>query len=215
MAKYRDIERQLAEARRAVDEIRVAKQSLQDQLAEASAYILQLQEEIYSSKRKSLELLTELKEMSLECESLHAEIEALKNYIIDLKSRIAVYIPVKDDKVDKRIAEYINNYPDRQKLKILFMRETEGVYQFGTKRVVVKIDKDKINIRVGGGYLSIDEFLDQYTPTELEKIERKDPARKFNDRLAVSNAVKGHMVRDNSPDSPSKQRGSPTKKRAI
>ena len=98
--------------------------------------------------------------MSIENESLHSEISALKSYIIDLKSRIAVYIPVKDDRVDKKIAEYINNYPDRQKLKILFMRETEGVYQFGTKRVVVKIDKDKINIRVGGGYLSIDEFLD-------------------------------------------------------
>lgn len=98
--------------------------------------------------------------MSIENDSLHNEISALKSYIIDLKSRIAVYIPVKDDRVDKKIAEYINNYPDRQKLKILFMRETEGVYQFGTKRVVVKIDKDKINIRVGGGYLSIDEFLD-------------------------------------------------------
>jgi len=24
----------------------------------------------------------------------------------------------------------------------------------------VRVDKDKINIRVGGGYLSIDEFID-------------------------------------------------------
>jgi hypothetical protein len=84
----------------------------------------------------------------------------LQNYIIDLKSRIAVYIPVKNDKIDKKIAEYINNYPERQKLKIMFMRESEGVYQFGSKRVMVKIDNDKINIRVGGGFLSIDEFLD-------------------------------------------------------
>jgi len=88
----------------------------------------------------------------------------LRNHIIDLKSRIAVYIPVKNDQIDKRIAEYINNYPDRQKLKIMFMRESEGVYQFGSKRIQIKVDKDKINIRVGGGYLSIDEFLDQYTP---------------------------------------------------
>jgi len=58
------------------------------------------------------------------------------------------------------LAEYINNFPERQKLKILFMRESEGVYQFGTKRVAVKVDMDRINIRVGGGYLSIDEFLD-------------------------------------------------------
>lgn len=79
---------------------------------------------------------------------------------MDLKSRIAVYIPVRDDVIDRRLAEYINNYPDRQKLKIMFMRESEGVYEFGSKRVAVKVDKDKINIRVGGGYLSIDEFLD-------------------------------------------------------
>ena len=52
----------------------------------------------------------------------------MRNYIIDLKSRIAVYIPVKGDVIDKRVAEYINNYPDRQKLKIMFMRESEGIY---------------------------------------------------------------------------------------
>ena len=44
---------------------------------------------------------------------LEAENEALKNYIMELKSRVAVYIPVKEDPIDKRLAEYINNYPDR------------------------------------------------------------------------------------------------------
>eukprot|EP00351_Strombidinopsis_sp_SopsisLIS2011_P004231 CAMPEP_0116881298 /NCGR_PEP_ID=MMETSP0463-20121206/13429_1 /TAXON_ID=181622 /ORGANISM="Strombidinopsis sp, Strain SopsisLIS2011" /LENGTH=42 /DNA_ID= /DNA_START= /DNA_END= /DNA_ORIENTATION= len=42
----------------------------------------------------------------------------------------------------------------------MFMRESEGVYEFGSKRVAVKVEKGKINVRVGGGYLSIDEFLD-------------------------------------------------------
>jgi len=77
-----------------------------------------------------------------------------------LKGRISVYIPVKDDNIDRRLAEYINNYPDRQKLKIMFLRESEGVYEFGSRRIYVRVDHDKINIRVGGGYLSIDEFLD-------------------------------------------------------
>lgn len=67
----------------------------------------------------------------------------------------------------------------------MFMRESEGVYQFGTKRVAVRVDKDKINIRVGGGYLSIDEFLDQYTPPELERLERNNPMRKFTEKVAV------------------------------
>jgi CYTH domain-containing protein len=67
----------------------------------------------------------------------------------------------------------------------MFMRESEGIYEFGSKRISVKVDKDKINIRVGGGYLSIDEFLDQYTPLELEKLERKDPLRRFSEKVAV------------------------------
>jgi hypothetical protein len=150
--------------------------------------------------------LRQLKEREASCQEHIQEIETLRNYIIDLKSRIAVYIPVKNDSVDKRIAEYINNYPDRQKLKIMFMRESEGVYQFGSKRVHVKVDKDKINIRVGGGYLSIDEFLDQYTPVELEKLERKDPMKRFAEKVAVSKTVAGgEMVRGSSPISPGKR----------
>lgn len=86
---------------------------------------------------------------------------------------------MKDDPVDKKLAEFINNYPERSKLKIMFMRESDGVYQFGSKRVMVKIEKDNIKIRVGGGFLSIDEFLDQYTPVELERLERNDPVKRF------------------------------------
>jgi len=91
---------------------------------------------------------------------LASENEALKAYIIDLKARIAVYIPVKGDTTDLKLAEYINNYPDRTKLKIMFMRESQGVYEFGSKRIMVKVERDKIQIKVGGGFISIDEFLD-------------------------------------------------------
>lgn len=92
---------------------------------------------------------------------------------------------MQDDPIDFKLAEYINNYPDRQKLKIMFMRESEGVYEFGSRRVAVKVDKGKINVRVGGGYLSIDEFLDQYTPAELEKLERRDPLKRFSEKVAI------------------------------
>lgn len=77
-----------------------------------------------------------------------------------MKARIAIYIPVKGDAIDQKLAEYINNYPDRQKLKIMFMRESQGVYEFGSRKIRVNVLRDKISIKVGGGYLSIDEFLD-------------------------------------------------------
>lgn len=63
------------------------------------------------------------------------------------------------------------------------MRESEGVYQFGSKRVAVKIEKDYIKVRIGSGYISIDDFLEQYTSLEMEKIERKDPNKKITDKF--------------------------------
>ena len=144
----------------------------------ATDYIVVLEEKCFQANKTSLELLQQVRD-------LEAEVETLKQYIIDLKSRIAVYIPVKSDTIDTKLAEYINNYPDRQKLKIMFMRESSGVYEFGQRRVHVKVEKGKILIKVGGGFLSIDEFLDQYTPVELERLERKDPLKRFNERVAV------------------------------
>ena len=51
--------------------------------------------------------------------------------------------------------------------------------------MLVKVERDKIQIKVGGGYLSIDEFLDQYTPTELAKLERRDPLKRFTEKVAI------------------------------
>jgi len=44
-------------------------------------------------------------------------------------------------------------------------------------------------VRVGGGYLSIDEFLEIYTPMELERFERNDPLKKFSEKVAVSKTL--------------------------
>lgn len=165
---------------------------LQDDLLAATGYMATLEDKVYKSNCNSLELLNALKQCEI-------EVETLKQYIIDLKSRIAVYIPVKDDQIDRRLAEYINNYPDRQKLKVMFMRESEGVYEFGSKKVYVKVDKDRINIKVGGGFLSIDEFLDQYTPLELEKIERNCPLKRFSEKVAVQKSLVGRERNEKSP----------------
>ncbi len=166
----------------------------------ATEYMAQLEDKVFKSNKTCLELLTNLRDTE-------TEVETLKSYVIDLKQRIAVYIPARDDPTDRKLAEYINNYPDRSKLKIMFLRESEGVYEFGSKRVMVKVEQDKIRIRVGGGFLSIDEFLDQYTPGELEKIERKDPLKRFSAKMAVS-----QIIRDKQA-SPMRTKTSPSKKR--
>jgi hypothetical protein len=96
----------------------------QKELMSASQYILTLEGKCHEANLISLDILKNLRDREL-------EIDTLKQYVIDLKSRIAVYIPVKNDTIDRKLAEYINNFPDRSRLKIMFMRESEGVYEFG------------------------------------------------------------------------------------
>lgn len=40
----------------------------------------------------------------------------------------AIYIPKKSDNIDEVLANFINQYPERERMKILFLRESEGVY---------------------------------------------------------------------------------------
>jgi hypothetical protein len=55
---------------------------------------------------------------------------------------------------------FINKYPEREEMKIMFLRESEGVYQFGQKRVYIKVENgNQILVRVGGGFMHIDDFI--------------------------------------------------------
>jgi hypothetical protein len=172
-----------------ISSVHLDKETLHVDLVKASEYMKILEDKVYSANKTSLDLLKQIRDEE-------EEIAHLKTYIIDLKSRLAIYLPVRDDAIDVKLAEYINNYPDRMKLKILFMRESSGVYEFGTKRVQVEVMQNKIKVRVGGGYMSIDEFLDQYTPVELEKQQRRDPLTRFAEKVAIQKAVEGHNVED-------------------
>ena len=74
------------------------------ELEQATQLTLIMEEKVYKSNKISLEVLKQLKDAEI-------EIASLQQYIVDLKQRIAVYIPVKEDSIDKKLAEYINNYP--------------------------------------------------------------------------------------------------------
>ena len=97
-----------------------------------------------------------------------------------LEKNQAIYIAKKTDPVDMALANYVNKFPERSKMQIMFLRESEGVYQFGQKRVYIKIEKgDQMLVRVGGGFMQIEDFIDQYTGQEVEKIDRKNVIQKF------------------------------------
>lgn len=46
---------------------------------------------------------------------------------------------------------------------------------FGTKKIYAKIINNKLVVRVGGGFMGIDEFINTYGESELLKLKRFTP----------------------------------------
>lgn len=91
-------------------------------------------------------------------------------------------------------------------MKVMFVRMDPGIYQFGSKKICIKVEQGKIIIRVGGGYMYIDEFLDQYTTVELEKSIRDglDPMGGENSPMRIPGKGGNRNAGANRSPSPKK-----------
>lgn len=74
------------------------------------------------------------------------------------KTQAGDYIADKKDPVDVMFAEALRRSDFRGQIKIV--RLGPGKYMFGTKKIMAKIINGKLVIRVGGGYMNVDEFID-------------------------------------------------------
>lgn len=72
------------------------------------------------------------------------------------------YKPLVTDAIDVKLSHYINFQPLTLRSKMNFQRESEGVYKYQRKRVIIKIEGESIVIRVGGGYLTIEQFVHEH-----------------------------------------------------
>ena len=79
---------------------------------------------------------------------------------------------MKDDPVDQGLANYINKAPVRIRSKMDFEREAPGVYRYHRKKVFMKIEQETIVIRVGGGFLTLDEFVALYCGGEIDQQKK-------------------------------------------
>ena len=76
---------------------------------------------------------------------------------------------MKGDAVDEMFAGYLN----KAKLTIEVQRISASNYMFGTKKILAKIINGRLVIRVGGGYMNAEEFIEQYGKIEIMKLMRE------------------------------------------
>lgn len=108
------------------------------------------------------------------------ELEALlrdKDTIIDIMNRKlrerqqagpATYSVPKGDVLDQMLNHYLN----QANCPVPIRKLGGGFYLFGTKKIFAKILNGKLVIRVGGGYMIIEEFIATYADQEMAKIAK-------------------------------------------
>lgn len=141
------------------------KDQLMSEISYFSDFVFSISQTFLQQKRifDKVKIIVEEKEM---------EVEAMRTAVFDLKSSNPVYFPVSDDPIDQAVADYFNSRDEV--LLVPFLRESFGVYIYGSKKIMVSIERGKLIVKVGGGFLPIEVFLENYTDTELEKFDKKE-----------------------------------------
>ena len=143
---------------------------------ELESQLHQTQEELDQARLEADKLLEENDLLRCELTERDNEIENLTVLLAnqkqgegdDGKSSQIIYTADGSGDVDKMFALYINAVRCPVKLKKI----GNGQYIFGTKKIFAKIQNGKLVIRVGGGFMMIEEFLTTYTAQELSKMGR-------------------------------------------
>lgn len=94
--------------------------------------------------------------------------------------KIKLYKPVRGDVVDEMFAGYLN----KAKLDIEVQRISASNYMFGTKKILAKIINGRLVIRVGGGYMNAEQFIEQYGKIEMMKMIKMEENKNIIENLA-------------------------------
>lgn len=112
-----------------------------------------------------------------------------------------LYSAIKGDLVDELLAKYVN----LTQCPVPIKRLGNGYYLFGTKKIFAKIMNGKLVIRVGGGFMVIEEFIAAYADSEMKKIQNIEAAQALEEGEGSARG-KGYSSNRKSPRA---QAGSP------
>ena len=123
-------------------------------------------------RKRIKNLLQQLNEIYQSRKELEEKYSEVRKEIFKMK-HIKLYKPVKGDVVDEMFAGLRN----KAELEIEVKRISASNYLFGTKKILAKIVNDKLVIRVGGGYMNAEEFIEQYGKIEVMKMLKLEESK--------------------------------------
>jgi len=142
-------------------------------LKQRSQEIKELETEISICNTKIEEILRLIQLKNQEIEELNEILQERNILIKNLKKQLGKteksgYAAARGDQVDQMLADFLNMFGT----KVPILRLGGGFYLFGTRKIYAKIMNGRLVVRVGGGYMTIDEFVSSYEMSELKKLEK-------------------------------------------
>ena len=99
----------------------------------------------------------------------------------EIPNKFEYVITSKIDENDIKLEQYLKYFYSKRKLpKIIFKKTSPKNYEYGTQKIMVKIEKDNIRIRHVGGYSSLDKFIDNNAINEENKLKRQSAKKRQN-----------------------------------
>jgi chromosome segregation ATPase len=129
-----------------LDQSERAQRNLKTQISDIKSGNIQTKLEIQQVQEQQKVLKQELKQALDYNHQMEAKVKKSNAISVDLLKKLQFvdfYVPVRDDKIENHLAEFINTSFFRVELKSLFRREAHGLYSFGTMKVSIMIDGSK------------------------------------------------------------------------
>jgi hypothetical protein len=162
-SELRETEEELARLEREEGEIRKEIMAKRDQARRQEAVIGTLMEQLALRENEVDRIQNILDEKDRELAQMEDRMKA-NGSAANANSNYSAY---KGDAVDEQLAKYIN----MMQCQVPIKRLGNGYYLFGTRKIFAKIMNGKLVIRVGGGYMIIEEFIATYADQEINRCK--------------------------------------------
>lgn len=178
---------------------------LRDERAGLLADLERLRDELKAELRKNRDFQTRIEELLAELRLKDEELARLRNRPRSPPPPSpppppqptvvtwTFYRAAKGDPIDEKLAEVLNGLQPHERPRFEFVRENPGVYTFGTRRIYLRLENGRLIVRVGGGYMTIYEFIEVYDRLETDKQQNRASLSR------LPPAIRASPIRHNSP----------------
>jgi len=150
-----------------MEELKARNKISEGKLHELSLKLLQQNKKAHDLDIQQQKALNENEKLKQELQHYKTELEKYNNLFTS--PRNSSEQENEADQIDKMFESYLN----AMHIQVKYKKIGKGQYIIGAKKISVRIKKDRLVIRVGGGYMMIEDFLSACIRSDNQNVDEQ------------------------------------------